>query len=252
MNLLPASTMASKAFFESSLGHAAIPLAGDTVPARVTDRSARGLGIAAAVTIHAAAAVLVLRITAPVPVVPAKPIMVSLIEAPKPPQPVIEPPKPRPAVKQPQPQRPVRAPDPAPVTQPAPIEPVIASAPAPIPAAREVPAAAPAPVPEAPAPKPPPAPVVEPRFDAAYLNNPPPAYPPVSRRLGEQGRVLLRVHVDEQGSPTTVTLRASSGHDRLDTVALETVRRWKFVPAKRGEEAVGAWVIVPIVFNLRS
>lgn len=246
--------MAAEAFYASSIGHAAIALAGDTAPARVADRSARALGITAAVAIHAAAAALVLRMTVPVPVVPAKPIMVSLIETPKPAPPVIEPPKPRPAVKQPQPQRPVRAPDPVPVMQPAPIEPVITSAPAPISAAREVPATAPAPAPgpETPAPKPVPAPVIEPRFDAAYLNNPAPTYPAVSRRLGEQGRVLLRVHVDEQGSPTTVTLRTSSGHDRLDNVALETVRRWKFVPAKRGEEAVGAWVIVPIVFDLRS
>jgi protein TonB len=70
--------------------------------------------------------------------------------------------------------------------------------------------------------------------------------------LGEQGKVLLRVHVDEQGMPTSVVVRTSSGFERLDNVALETVRRWKFVPAKRGNDPVSAFVIVPIVFNLRS
>jgi len=246
--------MVSKSFFDGSLGHAGVALGGDTASARATDRSAKGWGIAAAVVIHAAAAVLVFRMTAPPPVDPAKPIMVSLVEAPKPPEPVIEPPKPRPVVKRPVPQkRPVRVPDLEPVVQPTPVEPLIASAATSPSAVREVPAAPPAPpapAPDTPTPKP--APVVEPRFDAAYLNNPAPAYPAVSRRLGEQGRVLLRVHVDQQGSPITVTLRTSSGHERLDNIALETVRRWKFVPARRGEEAVSAWVIVPIVFNLRS
>lgn len=91
-----------------------------------------------------------------------------------------------------------------------------------------------------------------PRFDAAYLDNPPPAYPPLSRRLGEQGRVLVRVFVEPGGSPKQVELRASSGHRRLDAAAVAAVRRWRFVPARRGEEPVGAWVLVPISFNLRS
>jgi TonB family C-terminal domain len=91
-----------------------------------------------------------------------------------------------------------------------------------------------------------------PRFDAAYLDNPPPAYPPLSRRLGEQGRVLVRVFVEPGGSPAQVELRASSGHRRLDAAAVAAVRRWRFVPARRGAEPVGAWVLVPITFNLRS
>jgi protein TonB len=91
-----------------------------------------------------------------------------------------------------------------------------------------------------------------PRFNADYLNNPAPHYPAVSRRLREEGRVMLRVYVDPQGAPARVELRTSSGHERLDTVALETVRHWKFVPARRGDEAVSAWVLVPIAFRLRS
>lgn len=94
--------------------------------------------------------------------------------------------------------------------------------------------------------------VTEPRFDAAYLNNPAPAYPPLSRRLGEQGRVLMRVFVDPNGAPAQVELRQSSGSRRLDAAAETAVRRWRFVPARRGREAVGAWVLVPISFSLRN
>ena len=94
--------------------------------------------------------------------------------------------------------------------------------------------------------------MVPPRFNADYLNNPAPAYPPLSRRMGEEGRVVLRVLVNEHGLPGDVQLRTSSGFNRLDTVALETVRQWKFVPARRGDTPVSAWVLVPISFSLRS
>jgi protein TonB len=70
--------------------------------------------------------------------------------------------------------------------------------------------------------------------------------------MGEQGRVVLRVHVAAEGLPTEVLLHASSGSPRLDDSALATVRRWKFVPARLGAEAVAAWVLVPIAFTLKD
>jgi len=99
---------------------------------------------------------------------------------------------------------------------------------------------------------PPPAPLVLPRFDAAYLQNPAPAYPALSRRAGEKGKVLLRVVVRPDGTPETVELRQSSGAVRLDEAALEAVRKWRFVPARRGDTPVTAAVIVPIVFSLEG
>jgi len=96
------------------------------------------------------------------------------------------------------------------------------------------------------------APVVLPRFDAAYLQNPPPAYPALSRRYGEEGRVMLRVVVRPDGMAQSVELRASSGSTRLDESALEAVRKWRFVPARQGDTPVTAAVIVPIVFSLKG
>jgi len=92
--------------------------------------------------------------------------------------------------------------------------------------------------------------VVAPRFDAAYLNNPAPAYPMQSRRLNEAGKVLLRVQVSEAGNALQVQLHQSSGHSRLDQAALDAVKRWRFIPARRGDVAISEWVIVPITFNL--
>ena len=94
--------------------------------------------------------------------------------------------------------------------------------------------------------------ISQPRFDAGYLKNPAPAYPPASRRLGEEGRVVLRVLVDRDGVPGEVAIKTSSGFPRLDQAAEDAVRRWKFAPARRGDEAIGTWVAVPIVFNLHS
>lgn len=91
-----------------------------------------------------------------------------------------------------------------------------------------------------------------PRFKADYLDNPPPSYPPLSRKLHEEGRVLLRVRVSAQGHAEQVTLQQSSGFARLDERAVEAVRRWQFVPARRALQSVAAWVLVPIQFSLKG
>lgn len=98
----------------------------------------------------------------------------------------------------------------------------------------------------------PPAPVTPPRFDADYLNNPPPEYPFLARRNGEQGAVVLRVHVTPAGLPDQVEVHRSSGSVRLDRAAQETVWRWKFIAARQGDQAVAAWVLVPIRFSLEG
>ncbi len=90
------------------------------------------------------------------------------------------------------------------------------------------------------------------RFDADYLRNPPPPYPPLSRRMGEEGKVVLRVSVNPQGTADAIEVRTSSGSNRLDESALKTVRNWKFIPAKRGDVAVQSWVLVPIIFKLEQ
>lgn len=90
------------------------------------------------------------------------------------------------------------------------------------------------------------------RFDADYLDNPQPIYPHASRRLGEQGKVLLRVYVSAAGLAEKVELKLGSGFARLDRAAQEAVGRWRFVPARRGEQTIAAWVQVPITFQLES
>lgn len=93
---------------------------------------------------------------------------------------------------------------------------------------------------------------IPPRFDAAYLQNPSPEYPSLSRRMGEEGRVVLRVLVTPEGRAEQLEIRTSSGFARLDQAALDTVRRWRFAPARQGAESVHAWVLIPVTFSLDS
>lgn len=183
--------------------------------------------------------------------------MVSEIIVPPAPQVVPAPPPPAPAPA-PVPV-PVAKPQPKPKPRPAP-KPVAAPSPAPAPVAEAAPEPAPAPVAEpTPAPPPPPlappAPPAPPRIElpstnADYLRNPPPDYPALSRRLGEEGQVMLRVLIGADGQPQQVELRRSSGYERLDRAALDTVRRWRFVPGKRNGVAEAMWFNVPINFVL--
>lgn len=93
---------------------------------------------------------------------------------------------------------------------------------------------------------------VPPRFSADYLRNPAPQYPRISRRLGEKGRVLLKVLVSPDGRAEQVKVNQSSGFARLDAAAQDAVEKWMFVPAKLGERSIRAWVNVPIVFTLKG
>lgn len=167
--------------------------------------------------------------------------------APPPPKPVPPPPKPEP--------KPVAKPVPKPTPKPTPKpEPVREVAPEPV----QQPVAPAAPTPPAPpvqqaAPAPPaPAPVTPPRTDAAHLNNPAPQYPALSRRLGEQGRVMLDVYILPDGSVGEIKLNKSSGFPRLDNAALQAVKTWKYVPAKRGDQPIPFWYVQPVSFVLNN
>lgn len=92
----------------------------------------------------------------------------------------------------------------------------------------------------------------EANFRANYAHNPKPEYPMIAKSRGWQGKVLLRVQVSAEGLSDSVAIDHSSGHEMLDESAVEAVKKWKFIPAKRGETPVASSVIVPIIFTLRE
>ncbi|MCJ0763798.1 energy transducer TonB [Variovorax sp. CYS-02] len=170
----------------------------------------------------------------------------------EPPAPKVVPPPPAPPVPV---QRPVvRAAKPVPAPAP---QPVAIQDPTPAPAAptgvlTPQPPAPPITVPVAAAPAAPPAPpkVEMPSSDAAYLDNPKANYPPLSKRLGEQGKVIVRVYIGADGTPQKAELRKSSGYTRLDNSALDYVMKCRYVPGKVNGVAQAMWHEAPVNFIL--
>jgi periplasmic protein TonB len=91
-----------------------------------------------------------------------------------------------------------------------------------------------------------------PRYNAAYLNNPPPAYPLSARRRRIEGTATVRAEISAEGECLRAELKTSSGAPILDEAALEAVKKWRFTPAKRAGLAVVAWVEAPITFKLEN
>jgi len=170
-------------------------------------------------------------------------LMVNLINPPSLEQP--KPPKPEPQ----KPQKP-RPPDPPPEHQH-----LVAEVPVVLPDE---------PVAYAPPPSPPPPPViVEPpvppqpvvlsnELSVSCPERSPPAYPLLSKRMNEQGKVVLRVELGEDGRVSSAEVKTSSGHHRLDDAALNTVRAWRCKPAIRNGVAVRAVAFQPFSFILEE
>jgi protein TonB len=174
-----------------------------------------------------------IELTAPAPVqseIQAPPAPVT------PPAPALQPPPEVPVTPKPPPPQPS---DTAPVvpSEPTPTPPPAAAAPAPTGGQADVlPSAL----------------TADADYKAAELNNPKPLYPLTAVRQEAQGRVLLLVEVLADGRAGRVTLEKTSGHAILDASAMNTVRLWQFIPARKDGVFVTQTIRVPIDFNLKD
>jgi len=177
-------------------------------------------------------------------VVPAE-LLSEFIEPPKPlpvPAPVPKPVVQHRAVPPPPPPLPLAIANPTP-TPDAPTGEVAPPQPQPLPPMTAPVVVAPAPVPAAPQ-------IELPSSGADYLHNPSPSYPAKSRRLGEHGKVVVRVLIGVDGLAHKAEVRQSSGFERLDEAALATVKSWRYVPGKRAGVVEAMWFNVPINYVL--
>lgn len=77
-------------------------------------------------------------------------------------------------------------------------------------------------------------------------------YPDIARRSGIQGRVVLRVLVDKDGSIRKKKIEASD-NEFLNQAALDALEAYgKFQPAIQNNAPVMCWVTVPITFKLKN
>jgi protein TonB len=79
-----------------------------------------------------------------------------------------------------------------------------------------------------------------------------PTYPAISRRMGEEGQVQLRILVDESGKPKDVQVLKTSGFPRLDEAATQAVRKWRFKAATDGSKNIMAWTQIALTFKLTT
>lgn len=180
------------------------------------------------------------------------PLVVDLLAPPKPPAPPpLPPPLPPPPklVKLPPPPPPIIAAAPSPAAASAAF---VVAPPPPEPPPPEVVQAPVAPLAPPAPPAAPPPPRTIPATAVEYLDPPAPTYPAASRRLGESGRVLIRVEIDTAGHARQVQLTRSSGSPRLDDAALAAVRAARFKPYTEDGRPLVVWTTVPIVFELES
>ena len=100
------------------------------------------------------------------------------------------------------------------------------------------------------APPAPPAPLLLDELALACPDRTPPAYPRAARRAREEGRVVLRVELDESGRVVNAAVATSSSSAALDEAALAAVRTWRCAPPRRGGVAVRAIALQPFHFIL--
>ncbi|MCB1950118.1 MAG: energy transducer TonB [Burkholderiales bacterium] len=79
-----------------------------------------------------------------------------------------------------------------------------------------------------------------------------PTYPAISRRMGEEGKLVLRVELDESGHIDEAQVIDSSGYARLDNAALEAVKNWQCRPSMRNGQPVRAIALQPFNFVLQG
>lgn len=94
--------------------------------------------------------------------------------------------------------------------------------------------------------------VIPPRIDAALGNNPSPPYPRISRRLKEQGTVLLEIYILADGQVGEMRIKQSSGYRRLDQAARAAVAKWRYQPAQKNGRSIAYWYVQPIYFSLND
>jgi protein TonB len=77
-------------------------------------------------------------------------------------------------------------------------------------------------------------------------------YPSASRRLSEEGRVVVTISIGADGKAGAMSVSQSSGFTRLDGAAECVIRRLPFDPGKRDGQPVEAQATLPIVFKLEG
>ncbi len=87
-------------------------------------------------------------------------------------------------------------------------------------------------------------------FAPSFLHREMPVYPPFARKLGKEGRVLLRLTIDERGDLVNIEVIERAGYGFVEA-AIDAVKKSTFLPAKKDGKAVASRALLPVRFVLR-
>ena len=83
-----------------------------------------------------------------------------------------------------------------------------------------------------------------------YKKNPPPVYPKLAKKRGQQGTTIIDALVGADGKIKKVTISNSSGYQILDNAAVKAVKEWLFIPASIGNKKIEMQVAIPVRFEI--
>ena len=89
-------------------------------------------------------------------------------------------------------------------------------------------------------------------YKIGSAKNPHPTYPLIARKKGWEGRVLIQAEIDREGNVSKIKVLESSGFKVLDNASLETLKKWKFTPARIGNKFVDDTVDIPVNFLITN
>ena len=75
-------------------------------------------------------------------------------------------------------------------------------------------------------------------------------YPEDLWDAGVEGETVLRLYVTDAGAVDSVRVEKASGYAAFDSSAVLGARDLRFDPARRGTDPIGAWVLLPVQFDL--
>jgi len=87
--------------------------------------------------------------------------------------------------------------------------------------------------------------------DIIFESQPKPRYPMVSRKLGEEGTVIIKGCIEGDGSIKNTEIIHGSGFKRLDLEAIKTVSQWTFLGSHQKNKKIICYRI-PIKFVLEG
>lgn len=76
-------------------------------------------------------------------------------------------------------------------------------------------------------------------------------YPEIARKAGVEGRVFVKVAIDENGNVFKWEVIKSLGNNGCDEAAIEAIRKVKWKPAMQRDRPVKVWISIPVIFKLK-